>query len=171
MDFFALISERHSIRAFAATPVSEDLLQRILLAANAAPSAGNCQAYEIHVVQKAEHRKALAAAAYWQAYVAAAPLALVFSANPAHNDARYRDRGQRLYAIQDATIACAFAMLAATALGLATVWVGAFRDDQVRQVIKASPTLQPVAILPVGYAAESPEQTPRRSLEDLVHEV
>jgi len=30
---------------------------------------------------------------------------------------------------------------------------------------------QPVAILPVGYPAESPERTPRRPLPELVHEV
>jgi nitroreductase len=29
----------------------------------------------------------------------------------------------------------------------------------------------PVAILPIGYAAEKPTFTPRRKLEDLVHEV
>jgi nitroreductase len=35
-----------------------------------------------------------------------------------------------LYCIQDATIACTYAMLAATALGLSTVWVGAF-DEKI----------------------------------------
>jgi site-specific recombinase XerC len=49
----------------------------------------------------------------------------------ARSAAKYRERGARLYAIQDATIACAFAMLAATALGLGTVWVGAFDDVRV----------------------------------------
>ena len=94
---------------------------------------------------------------------------MVFCANPARSAAKYRERGTRLYAIQDATIACAFAMLAATALGLGTVWVGAFDDVAVQKVL-GTRDLLPVAILPIGYAAEEPEPTPRRSLSDLVHE-
>jgi nitroreductase len=171
MDYFRLIRERRSIRAFAPKPVEEHLLRQVLEAANAAPSAGNLQAYEIFVVRKPEDRKKLAEAALWQDFIAAAPVVLVFCANPARNEARYRQRGQRLYSIQDATIACTFAMLAVTALGLASVWVGAFRDDDVRQVIGAPSHMQPVAILPIGLGAESPGPTPRRRLRDLVHEV
>ena len=61
-------------------------------------------------------------------------------------------------------------MLAATALGLGTVWVGAFDDAAVQRVLGRHDLL-PVAILPIGYPAEEPEPTPRRSLADLVHEV
>jgi nitroreductase len=60
-------------------------------------------------------------------------------------------------------------MLAATAQGLATVWVGAFDDDEVRRILGAPRGIRPVAILPVGYAAEKPEAPERRSLDDLVH--
>ena len=171
MDFFALIQARRSVRAFGAKPVPEELLKRVLEAANAAPSAGDLQAYEIYVVRKPERRKKLAEAALWQDFVAAAPVVLVFCANPAHNEGRYGERGRRLYSIQDASIACTFAMLAATGLGLASVWVGAFRDEQVQMAIGAPAKQQPVAILPVGYPAESPERTPRRPLPELVHEV
>jgi nitroreductase len=76
-----------------------------------------------------------------------------------------------LYCIQDATIACTFAMLAATALGLSTVWVGAFNEDQVREIIHAPAGHRPVAMLPIGYAAEVPRIRPRRKLNDLVHQV
>jgi nitroreductase len=62
-------------------------------------------------------------------------------------------------------------MLAATALGLGSVWVGAFDSDAVARVIKAPKDQIPVAILSIGYAAEKPELTPRRLLETLVHEV
>jgi len=61
-------------------------------------------------------------------------------------------------------------MLAATALGLGTVWVGAFDDAAVQRVLGRHDLL-PVAILPVGYPAEEPEPTRRRSLADLVHEI
>ncbi len=50
MDFFEVIRSRRSIRRFEVRPVEEEKLSAILEAANAAPSAGNLQAYEIYVV-------------------------------------------------------------------------------------------------------------------------
>jgi nitroreductase len=151
--------------------VEQDKLQEILKTANAAPSAGNLQAYEVYLVKEAPHLTALAQAAGNQGWVAAAPLALVFCAHPARSTPRYGERGKRLYALQDATIACTFAMLAATALGLGAVWVGAFDEDAVARVIHAPEHQIPVAILPLGYAAETPESTLRRRLRTLIHEV
>ena len=170
MDFFDVIKSRHSIRTFAHTPMQQEDMQTILEAANSAPSAGNLQAYEIYLVTRSKDKSALAKAALEQWFVAQAPFVLVFCAHPERSARRYGQRGVRLYAVQDATIACTLAMLAATALGLATVWVGAFDDDSVRRAIKAPEGVVPVAILPIGHAAEKPEKTPRRRLSDLVHE-
>jgi nitroreductase len=171
MEFFEVLKQRHSIRAFAPTPVEQEKLQKILEAANLAPSAGNLQAYEIYLVRKKPQRVALARAAWDQEFVAQAPVVLVFLAHPARASRQYGQRGAKLYALQDATIACAFAMLAATALGLATVWVGAFDDNAVARVVGVPEGLLPVAILPIGYAAEQPEPTSRRQLQELVHEL
>jgi nitroreductase len=171
MEFFEVVKARHSIRVFAATPVETDKLQAILETVNRAPSAGNLQAYEIYIVTQLSHRAALARAAFEQEFIASAPIVLVFCAHPVRSAQRYRTRGTRLYSLQDATIACTFAMLAATALGLASVWVGAFDDEAVRQVIGAPEGIVPVVILPIGYAAERPALTTRRRLSELVHEV
>jgi nitroreductase len=168
MDYFEVIRTRHSIRNFESRPVEEEKLSQILDSANCAPSAGNLQAYEIYVVRKVTHRSALARAAGAQGFVLAAPVSLVFCANTARNADRYASRSG-LYATQDATIACTFAMLAATALGLATVWTGAFDPGEVRRLIGAPEHMTPVAILPVGYAAAGPEPRERRTIEDLVH--
>jgi nitroreductase len=60
-------------------------------------------------------------------------------------------------------------MLAATALGLSTVWVGAFDEEKARRAIGAPEAYRPVAMLPVGYPAEAARTSTRRSLNDLVH--
>ncbi len=171
MDFFEVVQQRRSVRGFDGRPVSKENLNRILEAANAAPSAGNLQSYEIYVVEGVKDRSALARAAHAQGFVLAAPVSLVFCAHPGRAVDEYGQRGAGLYAIQDATIACAFAILAATALGLATVWTGAFEPEAVRGVLGASDRLIPVAILPIGYAAVKPEPSSRRPLDDLVHRV
>jgi len=171
MDFFDAVQTRRSTRAFVAKPVEAEKLQTILEAANRAPSAGNLQAYEIYLVTRRETLRALAAASLGQTFVAQAPVALAFCAHPKLSSRRYGHRGTSLYAIQDATIACTHAHLAATALGLASVWVGAFNDKAVREAIGTGEDLLPVAILPIGYPGEKPEPTSRRSLASLVHRI
>jgi nitroreductase len=52
---------------------------------------------------------------------------------------------------------------------LACVWVGAFNEDAVHQVIGVPSGTVPVAVLPIGYGAEKPPRSSRRSLDDLVH--
>ncbi len=171
MDFFELIRMRRSIRAYKQQPVEEEKIQAVLEAANQAPSAGNLQAYEIYLVRDRAVRLALARAALEQWFISEAPVALVFCTHAQRAAGRYGRRGVQLYALQDATVACTFAMLAAAALGLGTVWVGAFDDEAVRRAIGAPEAHRPVAILPLGYPAEQPAATGRRRLEDLVHEV
>ena len=171
MELFDTLQCRYSARAYHRNqPVSEADLQRILQAATDAPSAGNQQAYEIVVVRDAERKRKLAKAAWDQDFIAQAPVVLVFLTNPARNRERYAERGARLYALQDATVACAHAQLAATALGLATCWVGAYEDEAVAKIIGAPASMQPVAILPIGYAADTQRRHPRRPLTDLTHD-
>lgn len=169
MDLFEAIAKRRSVRVFDPRAPEPDKVARLLEAAQAAPSAGNLQACEIFRVTSRPARLALARAALDQFFISEAPLVLVFCANPARSAAKYGERGERLYCVQDATIACTFAMLAATALGLATVWVGAFDDAAVSRVLDLKGLL-PVAILPVGYPGEEPKPAPRRPLSELVHD-
>ena len=62
-------------------------------------------------------------------------------------------------------------MLTASALDLSSVWVGAFDEGKVSQVISAPDAHRPVAILPIGYPAEEPSEKSRRPLDDLIHRV
>jgi nitroreductase len=169
MEFFDVLSQRRSIRAYHPTPVEPEKLEQILQAINRAPSAGNRQAFEVYLVQDAPRQAKLVEAAHGQEFLAQAPLVLVFCAHPALSQVRYGVRGETLYTIQDATIACTYAMLAATALGLSSVWVGAFDDDSVHAVIAAPDDQRPIAMLPIGYAAEEPRLRDRRPLDDLIH--
>ena len=171
MDFFELVKARRSVRTYEPQAVEEDKLEQILEAANRAPSAGNLQAYVILVVRDGATKQALVRAALNQGFVGQAPVVLAFFAHRLLSASKYKQRGADLYSVQDATVACAYAQLAATALGLGSVWVGAFDDAEVSRVLKAKPDWRPVALLPLGYPAESPEPTPRRPLNGLVQQV
>ena len=169
MDFFEVISARRSIRAFTKDPVSDKELRTILEAVNAAPSAGNLQAYEVVVVTDKSAKKRLAKAAWGQNFIADAPVCLVFLANPRRSEHEYGIRGRELYCILDVAIAAEHAHLSCVPLGLSSVWVGAFSEEAVAHAISAPPHMRPVCMLPIGRPAESPAPVPRRSLEDLVH--
>jgi nitroreductase len=169
MDYFETVKARRSVRAFLPQPVGEDKIRRIIETVNLAPSAGDLQAYEIVVVKDPKRRRELARDAFGQGFVEEAPVCLVFLACPDRSSRKYGRRGSELYCIQDATIAVAYAQLAGTALGLASTWVGAFDDNAVAKTVGAPEGKRPIAILPIGYAAESPENTPRRTISEIVH--
>ncbi|MCS7123252.1 MAG: nitroreductase family protein [Candidatus Aenigmarchaeota archaeon] len=171
MEFFKVIKNRHSIRAFKQKQVEEKKIIKILETINSAPSAGNLQAYEVFLVKNEEKKKEIARAAYNQDFIAEAPIVLVFCANPERSARKYGERGRRLYSLQDATIAAAYSQLAATALGLSSCWVGAFDEEYLLEVLEINKSLIPVAIIPVGYANEEPITTSRRNIEDLVKEI
>jgi len=168
MEFFAALEHRRSIRAYAAEPLDASKIDAILDAVRLAPSAGDVQAYRIALVESGEAKAALAEAAFGQSFLAQAPLVLVFFADPERSGAKYSQRGRTLFALQDATIAAAYAQLSAAAIGLGSCWVGAFDDAAVARVLAAPDELRPVAIIPIGVAAEAPERPVRRSRDALV---
>ena len=167
-DFFDVIPSRRSVRSYQPADVSADDLRAVFEAMNHAPSAGDLQAYEVVVVRDAGRRRSLARAAHGQVFVAEAPVVLAFFMNPARGRRKYGSRADALYACQDAALAAAHAQLAAHALGLGTVWVGAFDDEAVSAAVGAPPALRPSSLLVIGHPAEAPGPTPRRAMGDLV---
>ena len=168
-DFFETVRHRHSVRLYQQDmPVDEARLHAILEMACAAPSAGDLQAYRIVVVRDADERRALSVAADNQGFIAEAPVCLVFCADPVRSGAEFGERGERLYALQDTTIAAAYAQLAIVAAGMGSAWIGYFDDQAVRDLLGLDPALQPVALMTVGYPAELPVPTPRRRLAEVV---
>lgn len=170
MDFFEVLKRRHSIRRFKDKEIEKDKIEKLLEVANSAPSAGNLQAYQIFLVRDKDKRQKLGRASYNQDFVAQAPIDLVFCIDPFRSGRTYGTRGEALYSIQDATISCTHVHLAAVELGLGSVIVGAFDEAEVSKILGIPATLRPIIILPIGYPDESPEKTPRRSLDDLVFE-
>ncbi len=168
-DFFETVRHRHSVRSYQSDlPVEKEKLNAIIETACSAPSAGDLQAYKIVVVSNPEKRQALSAAAHEQGFISEAPTCLIFCAEPERSAEKYGDRGRELYAIQDTTIAAAYAQLAIVAAGMASTWVGYFDESRVKDIIKLEDGLCPIAILALGYPAELPEPTTRRRLDEIV---
>jgi len=167
MEFFQLLEQRQSVRAYTQQPVDACLIERILSAVRTAPSAGNFQAYEVYVVTDRERIAELTAATFNQQFIKDAPTLLVFCSHAA----RCRYDNPSCWALQDTSIAATMAHLAITDLGLATCWIGAFDPSRVARILEMPSEHSPLAILPVGYPAENPPRTERRELSEFVHRV
>jgi len=167
-EFYSFIRSRSSVRSFTDEPVMEDELDIMVRCASTAPSAGNREAWDVVAVTDEDVRIALAEAALGQPHVREAPLVMVVCANYVRSMSTYGERGI-LYAVQDATIATTYLMLAAHALNLHTCWTGAFDEEAVRETLALPPHVRPIALLPVGHGRPSGEQTGRMPPEDHLH--
>ncbi len=150
MDLDTIIEKRHSVRAYTSMAPSERDIERIVQAADKAPTAGNLRARKIFVFKSETKRKSLMEASLHQTFVAEAPFLILFCADRKAIEP-YKERGANLYCVQDATIAATFAMLKATELGLGTCWIGAFDEEKVSEAAGLPSYLRPVALLTVGF--------------------
>lgn len=167
MEFREVIARRRSIRRFdVKRAVSDAEITSLLEAATTAPSAGNIQPWRFFVVRSREARERLASALS-QRWATAAPVVIVVAVDPRPSAARYGQRGEHLYCIQDTAAAIQTILLAAVDLGLGSCWVGAFDDRAVAEAVGAVPPVTPVAVLPIGYPAESASRPRRRPLDEV----
>ncbi|MFW5920073.1 MAG: SagB/ThcOx family dehydrogenase [Halanaeroarchaeum sp.] len=93
----------------------------------------------------------IAGAALEQSWIADAPIVVVLTAIDERTTERYGDRGSRRYVPMEAGHAAENLYLQAEALDLATVVVGAFRDDDVRSLLDLSGQYRPLYVIPVGH--------------------
>jgi len=167
-DFTEFLSKRSSVREYEETPVSKGEIDYILSSASKAPSAGNLEAWDVVVVTETEQKLALTDAALGQEHVGQASILFVVCANYVRSMSKYGERGI-LYAVQDATIACTYMMLAAHARGLCSCWTGAFDEDEVREVLSLPAHIRPLAILAVGHGQPNLQRTRRMDTKEHVH--
>jgi nitroreductase len=167
MEFSEVVAKRRSVRHFnTRLAVTDEDVRALLDAAVTAPTAGNIQPWRF-VVLRSEEARARLAAAIGQKWATAAPVVIVVAVDPRPCIARYGERGERLYSIQDTSAAVQTILLAAVDRGLASCWIGAFDDDAVREAVGLVKPITPVAVLPVGYSAEAAGRPTRRPLEEV----
>ncbi|MEW6229344.1 MAG: nitroreductase family protein [Bacillota bacterium] len=158
------IRQRRSVRAYKAQEVPADKLERILEAARLAPSASNRQMWKFVVVRDPEKRRLLAEAANGQSFVGEAPVVI---AGVALRTSHVMSCEVPSYAV-DLAIAMEHIALAAAGEGLGTCWIGAFSQPKARQILGVPDQYKIVALMPLGYPADSPRPKARKPLDDIV---
>lgn len=164
MDFLELVNARYSVRSYQNKPVEEDVLARILEAVRLAPSGANRQPWRFVVVQDVETRKQLALACNSQQFIAQAPVVIAGCGLMPDRIMHCGMPGDPI----DLSIAMEHLSLAATAEGLGTCWIGAFGQDKVRKVLGIPETVKVVAVMTLGYPADTPLSKKRKPLSEII---
>lgn len=168
MEFEEVLKKRHSVRKFQKKEIPKRIIGKILEMANLSPSSGNLQARSVIIAKDKDMKEKISEAALNQDFIIEAPVVFVVCANLEESSVKYGERGIELYSIQDATIFSSYLQLAITSLGLASCWVGALNEDEIRKILGLSEKIRPIAIIPVGYADEKPDITSRKNLNELI---
>lgn len=167
-DLFRIFSTRRSTRKFAKTKIEDWMVDKILAAADTAPTAGNYQGFKVFYIKNKETKEALVEAANNQPYVNA-PVVLVFCMDPSRVKMEFPSHILEKFAIQDATLAAAFSLLAASGLGLSSIWVGMLDEEKVKSILGTE--LRPSSILCIGHPDKRKPPKSRRKLKELIEVV
>ncbi|BEH08572.1 MULTISPECIES: nitroreductase family protein [Geobacter] len=181
MDTLEAIRTRRSVRAFSDRPVEPEKLQMVLEAARQAPSWANMQCSRFVVVQDAEVKAKISELSFVEAFfaplgyrtnpaqkaLAEAPVVIVACGVPGESGDL---RGQQYY-MTDVGIATENLMLAAHAVGLGSVFVGVFDEEQLGDLLDIPPEIRIVGLFPLGYPRdEAPAKSgpARKPLDEIV---
>ncbi|MEM2336289.1 MAG: nitroreductase family protein [Candidatus Bathyarchaeia archaeon] len=169
MDLFEAVKKRRSIRKFKPNLIPNEDLKKILEAGRLAPSGGNRQPWYFIVVREGETKKALATAANNQMFIANADAVIVALGDPKASPVKlpYTLSATRIPYKQDPMIAIEHMVLAATALGYGTCWIGAFDEKEVKKILKVPEDLAVIALLPIGVPDEEPPARPRKAFNEI----
>ncbi len=145
MNFLELAKKRYSCRKYLSKKVEQEKLAQILEAARVAPTGVNRQAQKLIVVQEPAGLEKIGKAAK----IFGAPMAIIVCSDIEKVWERPFDN-KKLTDI-DASILTDHMMMAATDLGLDTVWVCYFKPDIIKAEFNIPENYEPINILVIGY--------------------
>ena len=153
-DAMSVIARRVSVRSYdASRQISDEVTERLLRAAMAAPTALNLQPWEFIVVKDGATLEALAKTNRFGGMIASAPLAIVVCGDTVREDGGEPNKWWML----DCSAATENLLLAASAEGLGAVWTAVYPHEDriaaVREILGIPDRHVPLCIVPIGHPA------------------
>ncbi|MDB5414056.1 MAG: NADPH-dependent oxidoreductase [Rubritepida sp.] len=165
-DHIALLLSHRSVRGYRPDALPPGTLETLVAAAQSAATSSNMQTWSVISVSDPATKAEFAKISNTQKHIEQCPLFLVWLADLSRNDRLGTAEGVQqmevmpyletfLVAAVDAAMAAQNAVVAAESLGLATVYIGAMRNDpqRVAELLGLPPGVMGVFGLCVGYAA------------------
>jgi nitroreductase len=165
MDAMEMILTRRSIRKYTEQPVTDEIIEAILNAGMHAPSAGNQQPWHFVVIRDRAILDKIPDFHPHAGMLQMCPVAILVCGDA--------DLGKhRGFWAQDCSAATQNILLAAHALGLGAVWAGVYpegaRVEGFRKLLGLPDRVHPLALIPLGYPAETKPQ-PQRFERSRIH--
>ena len=167
MEFYEVVRKRRSYRFFKPDIPEPEKIKRILEAARLAPTWANMQGVHYIIVKEPNNVLKLWEAIGQKAKFTEAPMFIVGVI--AESGSGTNPNGIKYFPL-DVGICFEHLILAATAEGLATCWIGLFNEERVKDVLKIPKRYRVLVITPVGYPLrEKEEVSERKSLDKITH--
>ena len=195
MDTIETIRRRRSIRHYKPDDIPDDVLTGLLEAMRLAPSGKNCQPWRFIVVRDKALKTQVASACQWrtakgklitQSWINDAPVIIVGCAVDKEAAIRYYKDGDAYTANwdeippedaptdyespidADLAIALDHLVLAATAEGIGTCWIGGLNEPRLKEILVIPDDVRAPLAIVLGYPVSWPEPRPRKPLEEIV---
>ena len=166
MELYEAIRSRRSIRRYRPNAVPEQVILKIIEAASWAPSSNNSQPWEFIIVRDRNTLEKLSRTHVYAGLLKSAPLCIVACSDPKRSPNHW---------VEDCSVAVENMLLAARAEGLGTCWIAVYRpndierENSVREVLSIPRTVRVIALVGLGYPAETPQPPVRRKVEEIIH--
>lgn len=175
-----LLKSHRSIRKYKNKPISESILEDLLLCAQSAPTSHNVQAYSIIIIKDKEKKENLSKLCSDQRWIIDCPVFLVFCsdfyrhklASEMHNTKfDISEIENILVGSIDAAIAANNLYIAGKAYGLGGVFIGDLRNnlEEVGKILNIPKLVIPLFGMCIGYPDDLPLRKPRLPLNTVVH--
>ena len=171
-----LLKAHRSIRKFSDKPISQEIIDELILCGQSAATSSNVQAVTAIQVNDTAKRETLAKLAGGQPYVASAGAFFVYCADM--NRPKYaceKEGGDFspgmtehfIIATVDVALSAQNTVVAAESLGLGICYIGGLRNNpaEVAELLNLPEHVYPVFGLCLGYPEQDPEVKPRMPLE------
>ena len=167
-EFFSFLATRRTVRHYIERDIPDDVLSHVLATTRTIPSAGALESWDAVIVRDGGMKEALYDASFSQEHILSAPVIIIVCANYIRAMSRFAEEGI-MYAIEEATIAATYMMLAAHAAGISSCWTGGFDSMEVRETLLLPEHLRPVVLLTLGYASSIPSACERMDTSEHFH--
>ncbi|MFX1384226.1 MAG: nitroreductase family protein [Promethearchaeota archaeon] len=169
MDFYDVVRKRRSYRLYKEDMPEKEKIEKILEAARLAPTWANMQGVHYIIVQDYGKVKAI-----WKSLgqkplekFQSAPMFIIGIIS--EKGSGTNPSGQKYYGI-DFGICFEHLILAATAEGLATCWIGWFNEEKIKEILEIPKKFRVLGLTPLGFPVKPlGEVKDRKPLEKIVH--
>jgi len=159
MSLVDVVLSRRSVRRYEQKEIPKDVLDRILEAGRQAPSAMNRQPWHFIVLTDYEIKKELSKG-FFNRHIKDSAVTVVGVAYTGFIDRRW--------STISTSIALQNMVIAAWAMGVGSCWIGDFKEDNVKKLLKIPNKWKIVALVSFGYPAEKPRLKRKKLLDKIV---